>query len=193
MRWLCPAFLTEGARWRWRWLRGKPTTATFVPTCFAVERGPAGSVLWPLWNSCGSRRSSCRGRIWNISWCSYCFWCFLPGVAEFCCALNAIIVLDASFSTFVTCSKTHLQLQGGCGANLSVAQVWDEALEKVNYSDASCMTQDVALRRVDKNWYTLEVFHREWTMHACKWFLHFYRFLQLNCPCERGNFANGII
>ena len=30
-------------------------------------------------------------------------------------------------------------------------------------------------------------------MHACKWFLHFYRFRQSNYPCERGNFANGII
>ena len=62
--WHAPAmssFPHWGARWRWRWLRGKPTTATFVPTCFAVERGPAGSVLWPLWNSCGSCRSSRRG------------------------------------------------------------------------------------------------------------------------------------
>lgn len=50
---------------------------------------------------------------------------------------------------------------------MSVAQVWDEALEKVNYSDASCMAQDVALRRVHKNWYTLEVFHKHGQcMHA---------------------------
>lgn len=62
--WHAPAmssFPYWGARWRWRWLRGKPATATFVPTCFAVERGPAGSVLWPLSNSCGSCRSSRRG------------------------------------------------------------------------------------------------------------------------------------
>lgn len=50
---------------------------------------------------------------------------------------------------------------------MSVAQVWDEALEKVNYSDASFMAQDVALRRVHKNWYTLEVFHKHGRcMHA---------------------------
>ena len=45
---------------------------------------------------------------------------------------------DLSFDLFETAvAAAEARAEGGCSANLSVAQVWDEALEKVNYSDAS--------------------------------------------------------
>ena len=61
----------------------------------AVAAAEARAEAWR------SKPASCR--IWKISRCSYFFLMLFLGVAEFCCALNAIIVLNASFSTFVTC------------------------------------------------------------------------------------------